>query len=155
MAANAASKQRRRGPGRPFQAGRSGNPAGKPKGTRHEITLLAEQIMADDAEAVVVEVIKAAKGGDMTAARLILDRIAPPRRGQAVAITLPDVKSPRDVTDALAAIITAMGSGSITTEEAAAIAAVVEMQRRAIETVELEARMSAVEEAMKSNDPNN
>jgi hypothetical protein len=78
MAANPAPKQRQRGPGRPFQPGRSGNPAGKPKGTRHQITLLAEQLLADDVEQVVAKVVKAAKSGDMTAARLILDRVAPP-----------------------------------------------------------------------------
>ena len=40
MADNAAAKQRRRGPGRPFRPGQSGNPAGKPKGTRHRATML-------------------------------------------------------------------------------------------------------------------
>jgi hypothetical protein len=44
-AANAAKKQR----GRPFKPGRSGNPVGKAKGTRHRITVLAEKMMEDDA----------------------------------------------------------------------------------------------------------
>jgi hypothetical protein len=75
MAENAAAKQRRRG--RPFEPGKFGHPAGKPNGTRHRITMLAEKLMQNDTEAVVRAVVEAAKGGDMTAARLILDRIVP------------------------------------------------------------------------------
>ena len=53
MAANAAGKQRRRGIGRPFRPGQSGNPAGKRPGTRHRVTLLAEQLLDGEAEAIV------------------------------------------------------------------------------------------------------
>jgi hypothetical protein len=59
------------------------------------VTLLAENLMADDAEGVVRKVVEAAVAGDMTAARLILDRIAPPRRGRPVPIALPEVVFPR------------------------------------------------------------
>jgi hypothetical protein len=57
-----------------FVPGVSGNPAGKKPGTRHRATRLAEKLMAGDAEAVVRAIIDAAKGGDMTATRLVLDR---------------------------------------------------------------------------------
>jgi Family of unknown function (DUF5681) len=152
MAANAAAKQRPRGPGRPFQAGRSGNPAGKRKGTRHQVTLLAERLMADDAEAVVRRVVEAAKAGDMTAARLILDRVVPARRGRPVAFALPEVNTPHGITAALAAVVKAMSNGTISPDEAAAVAAVIESQRRAIETERLETRMLAIEESLKSNE---
>ena len=65
-----------------FQKGQSGNPAGKPKGARHKTTLLAERLMQDDAERIVNAVITAACNGDMTAAKIILDRICPPRRSR-------------------------------------------------------------------------
>jgi hypothetical protein len=45
-----------------------------------------------------------------------------------------------------------MASGRISTDEAAAIAAVIEGQRRALETEQLEARMILVEESLKSNE---
>lgn len=75
--------------GRPFPKGRSGNPAGRPKGARNKATVLAEQLMADDAENVVRAVVKAAKRGDMAAARIVLDRIVPPRKGRPVKFTVP------------------------------------------------------------------
>jgi len=80
-----------------------------------------------------------------------LDRVAPPRRGRPVALALPDVRSPTGVTDALAAVVAAMSSGMISAEEATAIVAVIESQRRAIETEELEARLLAIEEHLKTN----
>jgi hypothetical protein len=133
--------------GRPFKPG---NP-GKPMGARHHISLLAEQLMADDVAAVVARVVKAARGGSMPAAKLILDRVAPARKGRPTAIALPDVNSPKGVTDALAAVVAAMASGMISTDEAAAIAAVIETQRRAIETEQLQLRLLAIEEQLKSN----
>lgn len=78
MAENPAAMQRRRGPSKPFRPGQSGNPAGKPKGTRHRATMLAEQLLDGEAEAMIRTVIEKAKQGDMVALRLCLDRIVPP-----------------------------------------------------------------------------
>ena|ERR1700730_6928065 len=66
--------------GNRFQKGQSGNPAGYHKGSRHKATLLAERLMQDDAENIVNAVLTAARNGDMTAAKIILDRIAFVRR---------------------------------------------------------------------------
>jgi hypothetical protein len=147
MAETAAAKQRRRGRGRPFERGQSGNPAGKPRGARHRITMLAEKLMADDTEGVVRAVVNAAKGGDMTAGRLILDRIAPPRRGSPVSFALPAIKTAAGVTEALSAVAASMASGDLTPEEASAVASVIETKRKAIETQELENRIVALENA--------
>jgi Mrp family chromosome partitioning ATPase len=55
------------------------------------------------------------------------------------------------VSAALAAAIAAMGD-TLSPHEAAA--AVIEMQRRATETVDLDARLRAIEERIRSNEPN-
>jgi hypothetical protein len=134
MAENAAVKQRQRGRGRPFEPGRSGNPAGKPKGRRHRITILAEKLMAEDTEAVVLAVVTAAKGGDMTAARLILDRIAPPRRGSPVSFKLPTIETAADISKALSAVVASVACGELTPDEATAISGLIETRRKVIET---------------------
>jgi hypothetical protein len=124
MAVNAGGKQPRRGPGRRFQPGQSGNPAGKLKGTKHRVTLLAEQLMADDAESVVRAVIKAAQGGDMVAAKLILDRVCPIRRSRPTPFSLPNDASRSDVLELLGSALTA--------EEGSHIASVIDIRRKAI-----------------------
>src|SRR6266404_5105931 len=71
MVKNAQKKQRRRGPGRQFEPGQSGNPAGRPRSARNRATVLAEKLMQDDIEDVVRAVVDAAKERDMTAAKLV------------------------------------------------------------------------------------
>lgn len=131
--------------GKPFKPGQSGNPSGKPRGTRNRTTILLEKIMFDDAADVTRKVIEAAKGGDMQAARMLLDRVSPVPKGRRLPISLPDLETASDVVRAHAATISAMSSGAISPDEASVIAGVLEAKRRAIETVELEVRIKALE----------
>ena len=128
-----------------FQPGQSGNPTGKPKGARHKTTLLAEKLMADDAEAVVNAVLTAAKSGDMTAARIVLDRLYPARRDNPVSFTLPRIESAADATSAMAAILAAVASGEVTPGEAETIGKLIETHVRTLETAEFERRLAALE----------
>src|SRR5260370_39233586 len=103
--------------------------------------------MADDGEAVVLAVVEAAKGGDMTAARLVLDRIAPARRGRPISFPLPSIETTADTTKAMGAVLASMAAGGLTPDEATAVASVIEAERRAIQTQELEERVIALEPA--------
>ena len=142
MAENSAGNQR----GRPFRKGRSGNPAGKPKGARHKTTLLAERLMLDDAEAVVKAVVNAAKGGDMTAARLVLDRISPARRDNPVAFTMPEVTSAADAANAMGSILAAVAAGELSPSEGAEVAKLLDAFTRTLEAKEFERRLQALEQ---------
>ena len=70
-------------------------------------------MMQDDAAEVAKAAVKAAKGGDMTAARLVLDRIAPARPDNAVAFTLPEVTSAADAANAMGSILAAVVAGEL------------------------------------------
>ncbi len=146
MAENAATKQRRRGPGRPFQPGQSGNPAGKQPGTRHQATILAERLLDGEAEAMVRSVIEKTKQGDMIALRLCLDRILPPRRDRPVHFTISTLNSADDAGKAMGAITTAVAHGELTPGEAAELARVIETYVKALETSEIEHRLKILEE---------
>lgn len=108
-------------------------------------TRLAEELMADGIRDVVGRVIEAAKDGDMRACALILDRLVPIRRGRPVEIDLPKIAAPADVLAAQSRIVEALARGEITPEEAGLIADVLDAKRKAIETVDLEARIAALE----------
>ncbi len=106
---------------------------------------MCEKLMADDAEAVVNAVISAARGGDVAAARLILDRIVPPRRDSPIQFALPPIESAGDAVTAMASILRAVAAGDITPNEAGDVARLVETFARAHELHEIEGRVSALE----------
>ena len=60
-----------------FQKGRSGNPNGRPKGSRNAATLAVEALLDGQAEALTRKAIEMALDGDAIALRLCLDRIYP------------------------------------------------------------------------------
>jgi Family of unknown function (DUF5681) len=62
-----------------FQKGQSGNPAGRPFGSRNKATVLMEGLLEGEAEAIARKAIEMAKGGDMAAIRMCMDRLAPAR----------------------------------------------------------------------------
>jgi hypothetical protein len=123
---------------------KSGN-RGRPKGSRHKVTVLCERLMHDDATEIVRAVIAAARGGDMVACKIIMDRIAPAPKGRPIRFNLPDARNAEDVAAALGAVVGAMANGELTPDEAQVVANVLEIRRRAIETVELENRLRVVE----------
>ena len=148
MAANAGEKQPGRGDGRPFPKGRSGNPAGKMKGTRNQTTLAVEALLEGEGAAITRKAIAMALAGDTTALRLCMERVAPLRRGRPVLFELPTIDSASDLAKALGGILHATASGVLTPDEAATIAGVLETKRRAIETGELEQRLDHLEQRM-------
>ena len=108
---------------------------------------MLEKLMADDAKAIVATVLLAATAGDMTAARMILDRVvpAPKDRYLSMSITLPDTNTPEGINAAQGVIVAAVAAGDMLPSEGAALSALVEAQRRAAETNDLAARIAALE----------
>ncbi len=143
MPANSGAKQSGR-----FKKGHSGNPAGKRKGVRHATTLLAEKLMQDDAKNIVNAVLEAARAGDMTAAKIVLDRIAPARRDSPVSLALPKIKCPADAVAASAAVLAAVASGGLTPGEALDVSKLIDSFVKTIEVAELESRLNELEERM-------
>jgi hypothetical protein len=95
--------------------------SGRPKGARSRLITELEQAMELAAPQIVRILIGRAQCGDgsMEAAKYVLERIAPSRRGRLVEIEgFPAIRTPADVPAALASLATAVGDGIITIEEA-------------------------------------
>lgn len=120
---------------------------GRPAGSRNNASLLLDKLMADDAETIVQSVVAAAKAGDMQAARLVMDRVCPPRKGRPVTFAMPVLDTAEDVVKALSGLLQNVASGDLTPDEAATVAGILETKRRAIETVEIERRLEALEQS--------
>ena len=121
-----------------------GNP-GKPKGARHKATTAALALLDGEAEALTRQAVTMALGGDTTALRLCLERIAPPRKDAPVQFDIPPMQSAADAARAAGAVLDAVADGELTPTEGAHIMGLVEGYRRTLETSELEARVVALE----------
>ena len=128
-----------------FQAGHPGGP-GRPAGSRNKSALALDALADGEAAAILQKQIELANGGDQRAAEVILSRCWPARKSRPVTLALPAIQSAADVVAAVGAVADAVGAGDITPEEGAAVASILEAKRRAIETVELEDRVAALEQ---------
>jgi hypothetical protein len=131
-----------------WKPGQSGNPAGKPKGTRHRATLIAEQLIDNSGELLVKKCVEMALGGDAAAMRLAMERLCPPRRERPVTIDMPNIKSATDLIAAAAALAEAASTGEITPGEAASLSTLVANMAKVVETFELADRLAKLEEQM-------
>lgn len=129
--------------GRPFEPG---NP-GRPKGARHRTTLAIEALLEGEHEKLTRKAVELALGGDTTALRLCLERLAPARKDAPVSVELPRIEKPADAVAASAALIEAVSAGEITPDEAGRVMTLLTAHRTILETAELAARIAALEEA--------
>lgn len=132
----------------PFQSGNPGGP-GRPRGSRNSVNLKLDEIAAESAEVMVRKMVDAAAEGNLSAARLVLNRIWSAPKGRTVEIEVPYVDSAEDAVRANAMVMQAMAEGRLTTDEGAAFSAVIDTQRRAIETLVLDERVTALEAQMR------
>ncbi len=131
--------------GKPFP---QGNP-GRPKGSRHKYTMAAQALLDGEAEALTRRAIDAALGGDTAALRLCLERVVPVRKGAPIVFNMPAIDTVDDIGKALGAVVAAVAAGDLTPDEGAVIAGLLETKRKTIETVEIEKRLTALEERAK------
>jgi Family of unknown function (DUF5681) len=128
-----------------FKPGQSGNPAGKPKGTRNKVTRAIEALLDGEGEALTRKAVELAKEGDIAALRLCIDRLVPPRRDRPVSFDLPNIDSARDAASAISAMIRAVSVGDLTPVEASDVARLLDAYVKAFEAAELAERVVRLE----------
>jgi hypothetical protein len=128
-----------------FQKGKSGNPSGRPPGSRNKTTLAVDALLDGEAETLTRKAIEKAKDGDIAALRLCLDRIAPVRKDRPVTFSFPLVASAADAAKASVALLAAVSAGEITPSEAVEIGRLLETYVRTLEITELEQRLNKLE----------
>src|SRR5829696_7562961 len=116
-----------------FKPGQSGNPRGRPVGSRHKTTLAVDALLDGEAETITRKAVELAKSGDTVALRLCLDRLAPPRRDRPVPFALPKLDTAEDAKAAAGAILQAVADGDLTPSEAGELSKLLESYTRVIE----------------------
>jgi Family of unknown function (DUF5681) len=130
---------------KPFKPGKSGNPKGRPKGARNATTVALESLLDGQATALTQKAIELALTGDLTALRICLDRILPPRKDRLVTFDFPMITSIAEAATTMSSILTAVAAGEITPAEAAEISKLVDTYVKAVEATELAERIARLE----------
>ena len=137
--------------GSQFRPGQSGNPNGRPRGSRNATTLALESLLDGEAEALTRKAVDLALAGDITALRLCLDRILPARKDRPVSFEMSQISNAGDAREASAALLGAVSSGNLTPSEASEVGKLIDAYVKTIEITEVLARLDKLEAS--NNDP--
>lgn len=122
---------------------------GRPKGSRNKVTLAIENMMEGEAEAITRHCIDLAKRGDPTAMKIVMDRIAPVRKGRPI----PKLEK-RDGETSIEALLRAVLEGEIAPEEGKEVVGLIESAARVAATQVLadmrQRQMEAIQKATDS-----
>jgi hypothetical protein len=128
-----------------FKKGTSGNPSGRPRGSRNATTLALESLLDGQANALTQKAIDLALTGDMAALRRCLDRIMPPRNDRPVSSQLPSITSAKDAAAIVSSVLAAVAAGEMTPADAAELGRLIDSYVKAYETAELAERLERLE----------
>ena len=123
-----------------FKPGQTGNPNGRPK-DKTPATKLRKAI-ADAMPEILTQLVEQAKAGDVAAAKVLLDRVCPPLKPQAMHISLPVNSS---LTEQGGEIIRATLVGQIPPDIGSQLITALAAQSKIIEVDELTKRIEALE----------
>lgn len=130
-----------------WKPGQTGNPKGRPPGVS-AITKMRESL-AGDVPDILAGLVAAAKGGDVQAARLILERVLPALKPaeQAQALSLPN----GTLTEQGRAVLASVASGQLAPGQGAQLLTGIGTLARVVEIDELAKRIEKLEEKQNGN----
>ena len=91
-------------------------------------------MMQHEAKDIVKVAIERARRGDMTAIKIVLDRLSPVPRGRFLRFQAPKIENPADLAPFTASVLQALANGELTAAEAADIVSVVGAHLQALQT---------------------
>ena len=130
-----------------FQKGQSGNPAGRPRGSRNMASIRMQEMLEQKADALVNKVVELAIAGNIGALRLCLDRLVPTRTNEPLVCEMPPLQKASDAVGAIAGLASAAAAGDVTADEAAKLAKVISLYVNTLEAHNFEDRLAQLEHA--------
>lgn len=119
-----------------FARGNAGGP-GRPRSPVTSGVTALDRLGADAGPDLIRIAIDEARGGNMKALEMVLERIWPKRRGRAVQFELPSIETFTDVVAVHTAVTQGVLAGELTAQEGTALSDLIERQRCLIENVQM------------------
>lgn len=134
-----------------FPKGTSGNPAGRPPGSRNRATVAMEALLEGDAERLMRKAIELALADDISAMRLCMERLLPPRKERPIRVDVGPLENARQIKEAANTVIRAVAEGEITPGEGEALMNMIAGQASVLATVDLERRVEELEQRLEKH----
>lgn len=131
-----------------WEKGQSGNPYGRPKGSRNKATLLAQTLLEGEAENLARKAVEMALNGNPLALKLCLERILPPLKDRPIQLDLPKIASLPMAGQAMSQILDLVSAGEVTPQEGHLLVSALSVYVKNQEIIELERRMRALEKTL-------
>lgn len=108
---------------------------GRPLGSRNSTQMFLEKIGRENAESILKKVIELALSGDLSAAKLVLDRAMPVPKTQTFVKNdaIKNLHTQTDINTAMTAIVTQVGDSELSLEEAQEMVKLVESKSCSIQ----------------------
>lgn len=123
--------------------GQSGNPKGRPKGSKNRKTVVVQEFEKEGSRIARV-VIDAALEGDMTAANMVLQRLSPPLRSRSEKVTF-ELDADKPLSEQAQQILSAVATGDIDPDTGKLLIDAIGAFAGIKQVDDLEARLAALE----------
>jgi hypothetical protein len=110
---------------------------------------LLEELVENEGESLTRKMIELGKAGNVRSLEYCLDRLLPQRHGQPISLQLPKINSVKDVAPTMAAVLEAIGNGTITPEQASPIIGLLNSYANASIAGDIAVRLERVESVQK------
>ena len=133
-----------------FKAGYSGNPKGRPQGSGHRQQWF-KTLVEPHREALFDTGISLALSGNESMLRLFLERMLPSKpNDDTIELLVPlELKMAHSLLECGESTLKAVAQGELTPQQAKAVMASIEMQRKNLEASEIVDRVAAIEHVLK------
>lgn len=125
-----------------FKSGHSGNPAGRPPSLSPELRQRLDEV----APALFDSLIESALAGDVSAAKLILDRVAPVSKATTPPVSIPEMVNAHDLSSKANYAMKAIAEGQIPPDVGVTVIQALGACAKIVEVDELDRRITALEE---------
>lgn len=129
--------------GRPFEKGHSGNPAGRPRGSRNRVTSLVQALADGRTEAIAQKAAEMAEAGDPRMIELFLKQ--PLRQERPVTFDMPEILAAADAVKVTLSVLKEVSAGEMTLAEAERVMALVKLHLETLEARDFDQRICLLE----------
>ena len=134
-----------------WEKGKSGNPSGRPAGSRNKASLATENMFLDEADRLSRKCIKLAMKGNIQALKLCIERICPVRRDTPIRVQLPRVKTIEDSVKLTTDLLDKVAAGELTPSQGELLSRMIEKHIKVLQLNDLEARLQQLEERLENS----